>query len=127
MGKDKSIRKKNLEQIRDYYQRQIMQSISQQQKKNSLAYNFNKEMFDKGEQWFNDGFSLDDAPLEIKKEPSFAAGFRKAQRIDSIDKQLFNLGREYFLEGKLLHEAPKNYIDKKPFIDGYNSMKIRNK
>lgn len=127
MGKDKSIHKRNLQQIRDYYQRQITQNISQQQKKNSLTYNFNKEMFDKGEQWFNNGFSLNDASLEIQKDPSFAAGFRKAQRTDSIDSQLFNLGREYFLEGKSLHDVPQNYIDKKPFIDGYNSMKIRNK
>ena len=116
-----------MEQIRDYYQRQISQDISQKQKKNSLTYNFNKEKFDQGEQWFNDGFSLDNAPLEMKNDSSFAAGFRKAERIQSIDMQLFNLGKEYFLEGKSLEDVPKNYIDRKPFVDGYNSMKIRNK
>ena len=83
-----------------------------------------KSIFDAGMQWFNNGFSLDDASDEMKNKLSFVEGFKKAKRLDSINKQLFELGREWYLNGRNIDDAPENYKNNEYFCNGYGSGEI---
>ena len=83
-----------------------------------------KTLFDAGMQWFNNGFSLDDASDEMKNNNSFVDGYKKGKRLDAINKQLFELGREWYLNGRNIEDAPANYKNNKYFCDGYGSGEI---
>lgn len=80
-----------------------------------------KSIFDAGMEWFNNGFSLEDASDEMKNNHSFIDGFNKGKRLDAINKQLFELGRKWYLDGRNVEDAPDNYKNNKYFCDGYES------
>ena len=53
--------------------------------------NFNKDLFDKGQKWFESGLSLEDAPEEIKTNRDFIRGFERGRRlvfIEELDKNI---------------------------------------
>ena len=82
---------------------------------------FDKESFNKGTQFFNDGFSLEDAPLEFRDNVDFVNGFNRAKRISEINESLRLLGAEWRQNGIPLDSAPENYKNNPYFIDGYNN------
>lgn len=81
---------------------------------------FEKDIFEKGSQFFYDGLSLEDAPLELRENVTFINGFKRAKRISEINESLRLLGAEWRQSGIPLDNAPKNYINNPYFIDGYN-------
>ena len=79
----------------------------------------NMDDFNRGQNWFNSGLLLDDATISDRNNNSFVAGFRKGERLDSINKQLFELGREYFNKGCSIKDIPDKYRNNEYFISGY--------
>ena len=82
---------------------------------------FDRESFNKGTQFFNDGLSLEDAPLELKDNIDFINGFNRAKRISEINESLRLLGAEWRQNGISLDCVPENYRNNPYFIDGYNN------
>lgn len=81
----------------------------------------NKQIFEQGYNWFNDGFSLDDAREELRINPDFVKGYEKAIRVKGINDSLEALGTEWYESGLSLESAPKNYVSNPYFISGYES------
>ena len=44
----------------------------------------NKDIYEKGIAWFNTGFSLEDAPADIKNNTNFINGYEKGKRLALI-------------------------------------------
>ena len=82
---------------------------------------FDDESFNKGAQFFNDGLSLGDAPLDLRDNVYFVNGFNRAKRISEINESLRILGAEWRQNGIPLDSAPENYKNNPYFIDGYNN------
>lgn len=82
---------------------------------------FDKELFEKGLRWFEEGLSLDDASEELRNEFNFVNGFEKAKRLKDINDNLRNLGVEWYESGLPLENAPASYVNNAYFIEGYNS------
>ena len=108
----------------------ILQSkVANDVKRNASSGNVlgNKNDFDNGLAWFNNGLTLDDASNDMKNNPSFIAGFKKGERLVVINQSLYEEGKKYFEQGLPLESAPKNYKDNEYFILGYNESMIRKK
>ena len=78
-----------------------------------------KNIFNKGFEWFESGLSLDDAPVELRANFNFINGFDKAKRVMTINEELISLGIEWFESGLSLEDAPENYKNNEYFISGY--------
>lgn len=99
-------------------------------KNKTLKYGYNNPVDkEKGIKWFNDGFTLEDAPDDMRNNISFVNGFNYAYRINLINEKLFELGIEYYNKGIPLYNIPEKYSDNTYFMDGYNNAmkKIGNK
>lgn len=79
-----------------------------------------KNIFNKGYMWFENGLSLDDASDEMKNNFNFINGYEKAKRIKNINENLEILGYEWFESGLSLDNAPSTYTNNPYFMDGYN-------
>lgn len=80
-----------------------------------------KSIFDAGMEWFNKGYSLDDASDEMKENNTFVDGYKKGERLASINNQLFDLGKKWYEEGRTLSDAPEKYVSNEHFCSGYES------
>ena len=97
-------------------------------KNNSIKHGYNSSIDkDKGIKWFNDGYTLEDAPEDMKNNVSFLNGYNYAYRIKLINDKLFELGVEYYNKGIALCNIPEKYSDNMYFMDGYNSCKTRSR
>lgn len=45
---------------------------------------YDKDLLEKGIQWFNSGLSLDEAPMEIRNNSNFVRDFEKGKRLSII-------------------------------------------
>ena len=50
--------------------------------------NFDQNIFNKGEEWYNSGLSLESADPELKKNLSFIKGFNRGVRINTIKNKI---------------------------------------
>lgn len=80
----------------------------------------NLDDFNRGENWFISGLSLDDAIISDRSNYSFVAGFNKEKRNQLVNEKLFELGREYFDKGCSIDDIPNKYRNNEYFINGYN-------
>lgn len=48
--------------------------------------NFDKKMYDKGQQWYESGLSLSEAPVELQENFSFTDGFKRGERLALISE-----------------------------------------
>lgn len=73
-------------QIRKDSSDRIFSDIWQQEKaKNYVRRDkYDKEIFDKGVEWFKSGLPFDDAPEELRKNTNFIDGFHRGERLQLI-------------------------------------------
>lgn len=72
------IRKDNNNKVaRDVREKKKTEKYSQTDK-------FDKNLFERGIDWFNCGFPLSDAPEDIRNNTSFISGFQKGERLSLI-------------------------------------------
>ena len=50
--------------------------------------NFDQNLFNKGEEWYNSGLSLESADPELKNNLSFIKGFNRGVRINTIKSKI---------------------------------------
>lgn len=107
---------------------QISEEIRQKEKKETYSPNdkYNSTIFNGGMEWFNNGFSLEDAPEDIKKNTNFIRGFDRAKRLRDVERDLFNLGIEFYNDGLPLEQIPENYRNNPTVLSGYESAKKAN-
>lgn len=79
-----------------------------------------KNLFDKGIEWFKSGLPLEDAPDEVRTNTNFINGFNKGKRLADIDNMIYEDGRKFFLNGGLLEDASDRMKNNSFFIKGYN-------
>ena len=119
MRKQDNYRKYSGQSASEILQYYVSQDVKA--KKNALKHGYNSPSDkDKGIKWFNEGLTLEDAPLELQNNVSFIAGFNYAKRIKLVNDTLYNTGMEYFDRGILLENSPINYRNNEYFIAGYN-------
>ena len=106
-------------------QNNVADDIAREKKKDSIVYNFDKDNFQNGKLWFNEGLSLDEAPDNLKDNISFISGFRKAEREQYVNDLAYQTGIEYRDKGILFDEIPEIYVKNEFFMEGYNSKKIK--
>ena len=82
-----------------------------------------KDIFNKGYTWFENGLLLEDAPEELRENFNFVNGFDKAKRVIAINEELMALGMEWYESGFSLEDAPENYKNNEYFVSGYNTRK----
>ena len=111
-------KKYGLKTIQELNQSMVARDIKD--KLDTIINNFEKDKFKMGIDWFDSGFTIDEAPVEIRDNASFISGFRRGERLKFINQQLYEEGKKYFEKGFSLDEVPKNYINKEYFILGYN-------
>ena len=104
-------------------QNNIADDITRVQKKDSIVYNYNETIFERGKLWFNEGLSLDDAPDNLKTNVSFVTGYNKAKRDQYVNDLAYQTGIEYRDKGILFDEIPEIYKKNEFFMNGYNSNK----
>lgn len=114
--------KENLRKIRETNQSLVARDIVEKQ----VKVRYSQDLFNKGNEWFNSGLSLDDAPLEMKNHDSFVGGYNHGKRIKLVNDLLYDLGVDYFDRGIPLSQVPNNYMNNSFFLDGYNSKNIQN-
>ena len=59
-------------------------SFNNELRKMDHAKNFNKDAYVKGEEWYQSGLNLQDAPEELKKNIDFVRGFERGKRLATI-------------------------------------------
>ena len=106
-------------------QNNVADDIAREKKKDSIVYNFDKDNFQNGKLWFNEGLSLDEAPDNLKDNISFISGFIKAEREQYVNDLAYQTGIEYRDKGILFDEIPEIYVKNEFFMEGYNSKKIK--
>lgn len=119
----KNFDKYGVRRINENLQARIAEDISREKKKASIVYNFDKDNFINGKLWFNEGFSLDEAPEKLKDNISFISGFKKAERVQYVNNLAYQTGIEYHNNGIPFEEIPEIYIKNEFFMEGYNSKK----
>ena len=99
----------------------LSDDLIREKKKASIVYNFDKNNFNNGKWWFNEGFALDEAPDNLKDNVSFVAGFNKAKRDKYVNDLAYNTGIEYRNKGVSFEELPIIYKNNPFFMKGYNT------
>ena len=84
---------------------------------------FDRNIFNDGITWFNEGFLLEEADESMQKNATFVNGYNHAKRLKEINAELENYGREWFLQGRNLEEANEKHSKHPAFIKGYNDAK----
>lgn len=115
----------SLRSIQEFNQSLVAEDIKR--KENALRNGFDSKAFQRGFDWFEAGFSLDDAPENIRNNASFIAGFKRGKRIKLINQRLYDEGIKYYNDGVSLDEIPKNYRNNVYFMLGYNERKEKNR
>ena len=82
-----------------------------------------KEIYDKGFEWFNSGLSLDEAPVDIKDNTNFVNGFEKAKRLSDINNMIYNDGKVFYLNGGILDNVSDKMKNNEYFVKGYMDAK----
>ena len=104
-------------------QTKISDDVKRVKQQNDIVHSFNKIEFDNGMNWFNNGFSLDEAPVDMKNNASFVGGYVRAKRIKSANELSYNTGIEYYDKGVPFEEIPIMYKKNEFFMSGYNSRR----
>ena len=78
--KDKCIREGNVSNI------ESEKSFDRTLKFLDSGANYDRDIFSKGQQWFESGLSLEDAPLEFRSNRNFVRGFDRGRRIAFIQE-----------------------------------------
>ena len=115
-----------IEGIQQFNQSLVSSDIKRNNKDKSLC-RFDKNLFDKGMEWFNNGLPLEDAADELKNNSCFKNGFVKAKRLELIRTTLYNYGIEYYNKGIILDEVPLKYRNNDDFVRGYEFAKKNGK
>lgn len=117
----RNFEKYGLLRISDAVQTRLADDLSRDKKKDSIVYNFDKNNFNNGKLWFNEEFSLDEAPDYLKDNISFISGYNKAKRDQYVKNLAYQTGIEYRDKGVPFEEIPEIYKNNMFFMNGYNS------
>ena len=121
-------RKRKMDAIyaRNAAQNRVARDVRMKEMAHKVTSN-DRKTFDAGFQWFENGFSLEEADEKLREHPNFIAGFNYGKRIQFVNQLSFETGIEWFNKGIEEEEIPENYKNNKNFMDGYNSCKGRSK
>lgn len=108
--------------VRNIVVSEIMHEVGAREKSKGIHF-YNKGIFDKGIQWYEEGMDLADAPSELRENTNFIRGYELAARQDKINSALEIQGSEWFYSGHSLDEARELYSKNEYFIKGYNEAK----
>ena len=97
------------------------------QKKGKKVDPYNKDIFNKGMEWYYTGLEIADADEKIRDNTNFIRGFELASRQDKIRRELEELGAQWFYSGNELDDNNQHYRDNEFFIKGYNDAKNNTK
>lgn len=122
-SKSKLIRHKEFEYHRRHRQENIAREIKQITQCDYQKNDF--DLFVQGGNWFNNGFSLEEADDNLKINVNFINGFNRAKRISEAEKFLYDLGVQYFIDGFSLEEIPIKYRDNLIVIKGFQEAKSK--
>ena len=121
MSRDKENR-----HIRENIQGRVAYDIHLKEKRNNIKDRFNPEILNAGKDWYESGFSLDEAPENLKINTNFVNGYERAKRLQDIEDDYFKRGMEAYLAG-----IPWDKIDDKDkqntsFVFGYEDAMTMN-
>lgn len=116
---------KHVEKLRFNISESIMQELNTKEKMKNFTPRFSTEVeiFNKGEQWFNNGFNLEEAPDELKNNRVFINGFKRAERLVIIEKHLYELGIKYYNDGLNIENWPVTHRENPIVLRGFEDAK----
>lgn len=103
----------------------ISQDIKERKKRENIDSLINKEMLDKGVAFYEAGYSLDDASLELRENRSFIYGYERAKKIQDNRQEIYDLGVQKFIDGVHLKDISEVYRNNQDFIQGYMDAKAQ--
>ena len=125
MINDKVERRSMANHLRNQKQLIIAAVTSYQTKAASDIKNIDQKIFKSGQEWFKCGLSLEEAPLEIQKNPSFVKGFERGRRTQLVEEELYKTGVKFFQQRIPFSNIPDMYIDndivKRRYTDAMNN------
>jgi len=118
-------RKIGLERYRKYNINLALQDEKMKNRKHVEA--FNKNLWEAGIIWFNEGLTLDEVDDELRGNISFIRGFEYAERLKHVNDNFEVLGAEWFLSGNEIETAHDSNKNHPYFIKGYNDAMNKSK
>ena len=115
-------RKRRMDAIyaRSAAQERVAKDVKKKENAGKLTTN-DRKTFDAGYEWFESGFTLEDADEKLRNHPNFIAGFNYGKRIQYVNQLSYETGIEWFNKGIKEEEIPDNYKNNEYFMNGYNS------
>lgn len=100
----------------------ILSDANYKKKKQPVISNYDMTAYDIGYTFNEAGFSLDEAPDNLKNNPTFKNGYNRYDRVLMIAKCEREAGINYYNSGKRLEDMREERLAKLSdnFIDGYN-------
>lgn len=119
MINDKVERRSMANHLRNQKQLIIAAVTSSKDKSLGDIKNIDQKTFKNGQEWFNGGFSLEEAPPQVRKNPSFIKGFECARRTQLVEEELYKVGVDFFNRGIPLSNIPEMYRNNDIVEHGY--------
>ena len=119
MINDKVERRSVANHLRNQKQLIIAAITSSKEKSSGDIKHIDQEIFKNGQEWFNCGLSLEDAPQSIRNNPSFIKGFERARRTQLVEDELYKVGIDFFKRGIPLSNIPEIYRNNDIVEHGY--------
>lgn len=110
---------KYYKQVRENIQIRHSMYINNQQKMANPVEKNDFNIMKMGEKWYLDGYSLEDAPENLRNNMSFINGFNRSKRIQDVNDDFFMRGSKAYFDGINLAAIPENDLNNKSFMAGY--------
>ena len=111
--------RKEKREWRDDDQRRVGAAISEKQKRENPVERFDYKIMKAGEDWYYDGFLLEEAPENLRDNINFIKGYEHAVRMQDVDDEFFRKGAKAFFDGVNWEQIPESERCNESFIQGY--------
>lgn len=90
-------------------------------------YSFDKVIFEQGEIWYNNGYTLEEAPEKVRNNSNFINGFNRAKRLKNDEACFYNLGVKLYNDGISWEVAQARYGENPVVLRGYEDSMMNRK
>ena len=101
---------------------QILKEHDKNLKKPNYVYS--PELYEAGQNWFDSGFKLEEAPEESRTNQNFINGYERAKRISIFSIKMYDEGVRCYDSGMSYEEVAEKFKNVPIAIKGYEDAMI---
>ena len=117
---------KYYKQIRDNIQGRHNAYVKNKQKLANPVDRTDFNIMNMGEKWYFDGYSLDEAPDNVRNNRNFIYGFEHAKRLQDVNDDFFRRGSKAYFDGINLAAISESDRNNENFMAGYEDAMTMN-